>query len=326
MNADERIRSPMLPLRSTEHARSDGATDTAVVPAFAIFALPKPFDDPHIACIQRNAIASWKALGEDVAVIIIGNETGIAETAEEFGAIHVGPVQRNEQGTPLVNDAFKIASEATEAKVLVFCNADVILLHDFKHALAEIVRGDCADEFLAIGRRTNLDLQRCVDFSDRFAIEKLLEQTASQGEMAAVVCKEYFAFPRGQFDCLPPFAVGRGNWDNWMVAHSKRNGVPVIDLTNRVTAIHQNHDYRHVDVGTGGSAKLKRRRKQCYLSGVEACENQRLASGKHVITGSTASHRLTEDGVVKNRLVWLNLDFWRDLPRFVRLVGQLFLD
>ena len=325
MNAKGRTPSQILPSRSMGSGFTAQASDVSATPTFAIFTLPKPFDDPHIACIQRNAIASWKALGENVEVILIGNETGIAETADELDAIHVDHVRCNEHGTPLVNDAFRIAIAATEAEVLVFCNADVILLQDFKQALTDIMQGDRSDEFLAIGRRTNLDLRQSIDFGDRLAIQKLLEQTAAEGALAPIVCKEYFAFPRDQFDDLPSFAVGRGNWDNWMVSQTKRDGVPVIDLSNRVTVIHQNHDYRHVGSDWQAKQNLKRPRKHCYLSGAEARENQRLGNGKHIISGSTASHRLTEDGVVKDRFAWLNLAFWTDLPRFVGLVRQLFL-
>ncbi len=327
MNAKGRTQSDLLPLPPNDAqsaVQATHASDAIAKPTFAIFSLPKPFDDPHIACIQRNAIASWKALGDDVEVILIGNESGIAETADELGAIHSGQVQRNEHQTPLVDDAFKIAAAATEAEVLVFCNADVILLQDFKHALLQILRTDFDQRFLAIGRRTNLDLRQSVDFGDRVAVQKLLQQTAAEGTPAPIVCKEYFAFRRGQFDHLPPFAVGRGNWDNWMVANTKSAGVPVIDLSNQVTAIHQNHDYQHVGTATQTESDIQRRRKHCYLSGLEARENQRLANGKHVISGATATHRLTEDGVVKNRLTGLNLAFWRDLPQFVRLVRRLF--
>ncbi len=324
MSANEIPQSQMQLSPSPASSSTTESTDTTAVPTFAIFTLPKPFDDPHIACIQRNAIASWKALGEDVEVILIGSETGIAQTASELGAIHVGQVQRNEYGTPLINDAFKIATDITQAKVLVFCNADVVLLHDFKHALTDILRGDCSEKFLAIGRRTNLDLRQAVDFGDRFAVAKLLEQTAAEGELASIVCKEYFAFRRGQFVGIPPFAVGRGNWDSWMVSQTKRDGVPVIDLSNQTIVIHQNHDYHHIDADAQTKRNFARQRKHCYLSGPEARANQRLASGKHIISGATASHRLTEDGVVKNRLGWLNFPFWSDLPRFVRLVRQLF--
>ena len=38
-----------------------------------IFTAPKPFTDPHIDLIQRNALRSWLAL-EDVEVFVVGDE------------------------------------------------------------------------------------------------------------------------------------------------------------------------------------------------------------------------------------------------------------
>ena len=49
-----------------------------------IFTSPKPFTDPHIATIQRNAIRSWQSLGEEVEVLLIGEEPGIAEAAVDL--------------------------------------------------------------------------------------------------------------------------------------------------------------------------------------------------------------------------------------------------
>ena len=294
------------------------SSDKVAAPAFAIFTIPKPFQDPHIACIQRNAIASWCALGSDVQVILIGDDAGVAETAIDFGATHVNEVDRNEHGTPLVSSAFEIAKSASDAPVLIYCNADVILLHDFKAALSEMLRADISQEFLAIGRRTDLDINHAIEFDDRLAVKALLEETQQHGTLASIVCKEYFAFPRDLFDQVPPFAVGRGNWDNWMVANAKRRGVAVIDLSEQTVVIHQNHAYQHIETDSC------RRRKHCYLSGKEARENQRLAGGKHIVSGSTTNHRLTDDGVKKNLLPSLNLKFWSDLPRFARLVRGLF--
>jgi len=46
-----------------------------------IFTAPKPFSDPHINIIQRNAVRSWKMLGPDAEVLLIGDENGIKEEA-----------------------------------------------------------------------------------------------------------------------------------------------------------------------------------------------------------------------------------------------------
>jgi len=37
----------------------------------AIFTAPKPFTNPHIRIIQRNAIRSWQALGDEVEVWLV---------------------------------------------------------------------------------------------------------------------------------------------------------------------------------------------------------------------------------------------------------------
>src|SRR5215208_5174352 len=59
-----------------------------------LFSAPKPFTDPHIAMIQRNAIKSWTLLSEsDVEVILLGEETGLAEAARELGVKYIPNVK-----------------------------------------------------------------------------------------------------------------------------------------------------------------------------------------------------------------------------------------
>ena len=51
------------------------------MPLITLFSAPKPFTNPHIAMIQRNAIKSWTLL-PDVEVILLGEEEGLAEAAQ----------------------------------------------------------------------------------------------------------------------------------------------------------------------------------------------------------------------------------------------------
>ena len=62
-----------------------------------LFSAPKPFTNPHIAMIQRNAIKSWTLL-PDVEVVLIGKEEGLAEAAQELGVKHVPHVASNRNG------------------------------------------------------------------------------------------------------------------------------------------------------------------------------------------------------------------------------------
>lgn len=285
-------------------------------PSMAIFGLPKPFTHPHTRLIQRNAIASWCQLGPQVETIILGNEPGIEETAKEFGVKHSGDIRCNEHGTPLLSDAFRLAQEMTDAEIMIYCNCDVILLENLVKTVKILCDTQELKSFVAFGRRTNLDVEESIDFTDRNEIQDLLVKTQSLGKKAPVVCKEYFAFTRDVFRQIPEFAVGRGNWDNWMIANSKTRGIPVVDVTRMVTAIHQNHDYVH----------LNKSRLNCYVSGDEAKKNQQLAGGKNIVSGSTGTWSLGPYGLKKTRASWLNQSFWMDFHRFTRMVVRLPFD
>ncbi len=285
---------------------------TQVAPPWVtIFAIPKPFTE-STAVIQKNAIRSWKQLRPLVDILLIGDEPGIAEAAEELAVRHARSLRTNERGTPLLSSAFQTAHEMSAAPILVYCNCDVILLPDFARMVERLLNSEL-DRFVAFGQRTDLRVDRELDFDNPTEMEKLLVDCQQQGEESSIVCKEYFVFNRQLYDPIPDFAVGRGNWDNWMIYSAKRQRLPVVDVTSCVTAIHQSHDYSH----------FGKSRWQCYVSGNEARENQRLARGRHVISGSTPTWSLEEGGVRKVRLSGLNLKFWLDGLRFVKLTKEL---
>ncbi|MCK4268366.1 MAG: hypothetical protein KAX16_06005, partial [Actinomycetia bacterium] len=96
----------------------------------------------------------------------------------------------------------------------------------------------------------------------------------------------------GSIGKLPPFAVGRPAWDNWVIYHARSLGVPVIDATKIVTPVHQNHDYGHVPSGTGSA-----------WEGPEADRNRSLlVNQKHIFTLNDANWLLTPQGLQKPRL------------------------
>jgi hypothetical protein len=103
------------------------------VSLITLFSAPKPFTDPHIAMIQRNAIKSWTLL-PDVDVILLGEEEGLAEAAQEFGVKHIPHVERNANGVPLISSMFQLARENSNSEMLCIINADMILMPDFVEA------------------------------------------------------------------------------------------------------------------------------------------------------------------------------------------------
>lgn len=216
-----------------------------------IFSTPKPFIDEHITLIQRNAIQSWMSLGDDVRVILVGDEQGMDGVAREFGLIHIREVAANQKGTPLVSSIFLEAERSSETPLLAYVNADILLMPDFLES-ARTVNSLC-NEFLVVGQRWDLDIDRPLHFSSDW-VPSLRHEARQRGEMHRPAGSDFFIFPRGLFDHIPDFAIGRAGWDNWMIYYGVSQPWPVIDATSSIMTVHQNHDYAHLP---GGRAHYK---------------------------------------------------------------------
>jgi hypothetical protein len=233
-----------------------------------IFTAPKAFTNPHIATIQRNAIQSWMHLSDQVQLLLLGEEEGLAELARELGIAHLPDVERNPQGTPLLSSMFELARQHSDSPYLVCVNTDVILLPE----IMEIIKTAAtqAKEFLIVGQRWDLDVRGPLEFKSGWDAD-LRHDLRERGRLHPPSGSDYFIFPRGCFQEMPRFAIGRAGWDNWMFFQARQKGWPVIDATSILPVIHQDHDYSHLPGG------------QPHYRLPETSENIRLAGGKRTI-------------------------------------------
>src|SRR5512145_1696471 len=125
------------------------------MPLITLFSAPKPFTNPHIATIQRNAIKSWSLL-PDVEVILLGEETGLAEAARELGVKHIPNVARNDSGTPLISSMFQLARENSNSDLLCIINTDMILMPDFVESARQAAK--LKNKFVLLSQRWDYDI------------------------------------------------------------------------------------------------------------------------------------------------------------------------
>jgi len=234
--------------------------------SIAVFSAPKPFTDPHIATIQRNAIGSWTYLPE-AEVFLVGEEAGLAETVREFGVKHLPNVTRNAEGTPLVSSIFALARQASTAPLLVYANADILLMPDLIEAARQVMSR--TKKFLIVGQRWDLDVTQPLNFSAGW-VERLQADAHVRGELHRPMGSDYFIFPRDCFTDIPDFAIGRAGWDNWMIYKARKEGWATVDATSSIMIVHQSHDYSHLPGG------------QPHYKLPETYENIRLAGGREV--------------------------------------------
>lgn len=246
-----------------------------------IFSAPKPFTQPHIDLIQRNAIQSWLHLGDEVEVILIGDEEGMAEVAAEYGIRHFPQVACNQEGTPLISSIFDIARQNSGSPLLAYVNADILLMPDFVEMALKTA--EQAEKFLLVGQRWDLDVTTQLEFTKGWN-KRLRVDAVSRGRLHVPAGSDYFIYPRTVFEEIPEFAVGRAGWDNWMIYHAVTQPWPVIDATRSIMIVHQNHDYAHLPQGQM-HYDLEETQRNVILAGGESKMYMLLDSNKELVGG-----------------------------------------
>lgn len=275
------------------------------MPKLTLFTAPKPFSDKHIAMIQRNAIRSWLQLGSGVEVLLVGEDEGIAEVASEVGVRHLPQTERNAYGTPLLNSIFQLAHQWAKHPILCYTNADIIFLDDLLPTVQRVT--ECFQRFLIGGQRWDLDVKQPIIFSAGWE-QAMRQRLEHEGQLHPPAGSDYFIFPRGLFDDLPPFTLGRAGWDNWMIFAGRAAGLPVIDATGEITTVHQNHDYSHLPGG------------QPHYRLPESIENVRLAGGREtVFTLRDTNWKVTFKGIQPTSITEVGLSRWLEANLIARV-------
>jgi hypothetical protein len=189
-----------------------------------IFSIPKPFVG-NDSIIQQDALRSWKRIS-GAEILLYGNDGGLREIAETFGCKHISDIPISEYNTPYLDYVFNDAQKRASNDILCYVNSDIILNDIILDAIIIAYGSD----FLMTGRRIEI-------------------RTGNYQMMYPGM--DWFVFPKGMITDMPHFIVGRRGWDNWMVYHCRSRGIPVIDATGFVTAIHPKHDYSHVPGSKG---------------------------------------------------------------------------
>lgn len=234
----------------------------------AVFTAPKPFEDPRISIIQQNAIRSWMAIGDTIEVWLVGNESGVEQAAAETGVNYLPDVARNAYGTPRIDSMFNLVRTNSKADFLCYVNADILLFPDLVTTVEMVKQSH--ERFLLVGQRWDMEIDQILPIEPGWH-ETFLENFQDRSSLHAPSGSDYFVFPRSGFIDIPPFAIGRAGWDNWMIFKGRLERMAVIDSTKAITAIHQNHDFSHLPGG------------KIHRDQPESLENLKLAGGRERI-------------------------------------------
>lgn len=249
-----------------------------------LFATPKPFRG-HIGIIQRNALQSWTLLAPDVEVILFGDDQGAADAARELGLRHEPHIERNQHGAKLLPYLFHRAQQIARHRILCYANCDIVLTSELAAAAQAVAAAH--QRFLLVGRRWDLDVTAPLDFSSAHWQRDLLARARRAGRQRPPNWIDFFAFPRGLFTDLLPLVIGRVGWDCYLLWLARQRGIPLVDASPVITAVHQNHDYAYHPQGEHG-----------VWHDEQAQRNIALAGGlQNMFNMDDATHVLTPAGI-----------------------------
>jgi hypothetical protein len=272
-----------------------------------IFSTPKPFLG-HINVIQRNALQSWKLLHPDIEIILFGDDSGAAEVCREFGLRHEPEVLRSELGTKRLDSIFHRAQQIAKHQTVCYSNCDIIHTQDFLDAHRTLAAWNA--NHLMVGRRWDTDITESLDFAQPDWQQQIVALAKRQGIQRFYHNIDYFLFPRGLYPQIPPLVIGRIWWDHWLVGKAHALGAAIVDVSEVVCAVHQNHDYGYHAKGIEGVWKDADARRNLALAKADS----RLA------TIEDAPYRLTPRGIEENSFYWLApaKRSWRSVSKKVR--------
>jgi hypothetical protein len=165
-------------------------------------------------------------------------------------------------------------------------------------------------DFLMVGRRWDLEVTQPLDFTNEDWENRITGLARLEGYQRFFHNIDYFAFRRGLYAKIPPLVIGRIYWDHWVVGKARDLGATVVDVSDVVCAVHQNHDYGYHPKGMEGVWK-----------DLEAHRNLELMRmDTKPATIEDAAYRLTSRGLETNRFYWMApvKRRWRIVSRKVR--------
>lgn len=264
-----------------------------------VFSSPKPVAGV-VRQHQENAIASWRALGTDVQIILAAPLAEVADLAEKYQCEVISNVACNPAGVPILSDLFARAQAAARYDVIAYINADIIMTP----GLDAIIRRAQSQfqEFLLIGGRTNINCDNPLppDWPTALA-ETARKENATPTRWGS----DYFVFTKGYYPEIKPFILGRFYWDNWLIYEGRRLDKPVVNITPTYVCYHPHHDYGHA---ARSEADLWRHPDTRHNHGL-------FPDARLYYTVEESDHLMTENGLAHDKrpsaaYLWMRLRGW----------------
>jgi galactoside O-acetyltransferase len=166
----------------------------------------------------------------------------VAEYAAGIGVRHIPDVKTNKMGDLDTSSILEIGQNNATHDIVALLDCDVILLGDFVEVAISVAKQH--EQFLLVGYRRDVNGIEELSFHPGWE-HHVHEAFESRGRLFRKAGgSDYSIFRRGFYRDTPPFSLGKGHWDGWMMWYALEKNAPMIDCTDVICAIHQHHEHR----------------------------------------------------------------------------------
>jgi hypothetical protein len=186
---------------------------------------------------MKLSISSWLSCSPTSSVLLFVNRTNFdpsgkfpAEIETQFGqgrVIYAGGIRSDFSGVPYINEWFLAGIQQTPSRYVCFINSDILLSEKWLSRVKQIYRAMGAERrLILIGQRIDFDLDNKEYGKLQFTQGKLLEDIDAMVKRSRHSEHSPYGIDSFTFniepmpfdpDRIPPYLMGRYNWDNWMV-------------------------------------------------------------------------------------------------------------
>jgi hypothetical protein len=212
----------------------------------SIFTTPKPFNKNNIVS-QTNCLLSCKQLSCNKNIHIYGEENDFLgkELAGKLNITWTSDYKKAPSGAPFLNDLiYNAISRVPDADFYIYTNCDIVYLDGLEYALNALKKRNLKLPIFGCGQRWDTSsLNYLLNWK---TIDKLslINFVKDNGNLHSASGVDYFIFQKTTFQSMPDLIVARATYDNLIVGHAITNSnISDWDLTNKIFAVHQNHDY-----------------------------------------------------------------------------------
>ncbi|KAK3590989.1 hypothetical protein CHS0354_020345 [Potamilus streckersoni] len=212
-----------------------GSTWENDIPLLTLFTSWIDRPDKHV--VQNRTIENWMTFWPLVHPVIFTNDSTLAKQCLKRGW-SVLPLRRTGAGgVPVVKYMYLDAMKYVNSTFYAFSNSDILFNDGLIKTLLTVKRlGQVYNNFIAVGRRTNIDYKLAYNASDW----RNLSIVSRKGRLSGPKSSDYFITTKGYpWRDMEEIVIGRPRVDIWIIQSSRLKGIIVINATPTILALHQ---------------------------------------------------------------------------------------